>query len=93
MNKGDLSAAINGALDVGLAGIADHMKEIETDQELRVQNAKEYEYGYVMGMSMSLSGALISMMTGKEPTVEEHEIARQIIYKRIPEIRSRIFGE
>ncbi len=71
-----------------------HLQEIEQNKdELKVENPKEFVYGLVMGMALAMGSAMFSAQTGGMPTLEDQQKVRDLVYKKIPDIRGRIFDE
>ncbi len=83
-----ITQTINGAV----LTIPAYLEDIKQNQEtLKVENPKEFVYGMIMGMTLGMSGALLSAQE-EMPTAEEQMKVRDIIYKYIPEIREQIFS-
>ena len=92
MSEDILETLINQTLDGALATIPMHLQEIEQNkEELKVDNPKEFVYGLVMGMALAMGSALLSAQSGDMPTPEDQMKVRDIVYKKIPDIRARIF--
>ncbi len=91
MSEDPLEAIIMQTINGAIATIPGYLEEIKENKDiLKVENAKEFVYGIVMGMALGMSGAILSAQD-KPPTVEDQMRVRDIIYKHIPEIRERIF--
>ena len=92
MSEDPLEAIILQTINGAIATIPGYMEEIRENKDtLKVENAEEFVYGVVMGMALGMSGAILSAQE-KPPTAEDQMRVRDIIYKRIPEIRERIFS-
>jgi len=93
MDEDALETLISQTLDGALATIPMHLQEIEQNKgELKVDSPKEFVYGLVMGMALAMGSALLSSQSGDMPTPEDQMRVRDIVYKKIPDIRARIFG-
>jgi hypothetical protein len=83
-----ITQTINGAA----ATIPSYLEDIKQNKKiLQVENPQEFVYGMIMGMSLGMSGALLSAQE-KMPTIEDQIKVRDMIYKYIPEIREKIFS-
>ena len=93
MNENEqLEQLINQTLDGALATIPAHLLEIEQNKKLlKVENPKEFVYGLIMGMALGMASALHSAMKNKMPTPEDQIKIRDMVYKKIPQIRERLF--
>ena len=86
-----LEALIDQVLNGAIATIPGYMEEVKENKEtLQVENANEFVYGIVMGMALGMAGAFMTAQTG-QPTPEDQLKVRDLVYKKIPEIRERIF--
>ena len=94
MNEDEqLEQLINQTLDGALATIPAHLQEIEQNKEtIKSENPKEFVYGLVMGMALGMASALLSAMKNGVPSQEDQFKIRDMIYKKIPQIRERIFS-
>ena len=82
-----IDQTINGAV----ATIPQHIEEITQNKEaLNVDNPKEFVYGLIMGMALGMGSAIITAQKGV-PTPEDQLKVRDLVYKKIPEIREQIF--
>ena len=87
-----LEQLINQTLDGTLATIPAHLLEIEQNKELlNVKDPKEFVFGLVMGMALGMASALLSAMKNGVPTPEDQLKIRDMVYKKVPQIRERIF--
>jgi hypothetical protein len=92
MNEEQIEMLITQTINGAVLTIPAYLEDIKQNQEtLKVENPKEFVYGMIMGMTLGMSGALLSAQE-KMPTAEEQMKVRDIIYKYIPEIREQIFS-
>ena len=92
MNDEELEAIIEQTINGAISTIPAYMDEIKENKEtLKVEDAKEFVYGMVMGMALGISGAVLSAQK-EMPTAEDQIKVRDIVYKNIPQIRERIFN-
>jgi hypothetical protein len=92
MNDEELEAIIEQTINGAISTIPAYMDEIKDNKEtLKVEDAKEFVYGMVMGMALGISGAVLSAQK-EMPTAEDQIKVRDIVYKNIPQIRERIFN-
>jgi len=82
-----IEQTINGAI----AAIPSQLEEIKQSKDiLKVENPNEFVFGIIMGMALGMVGALMTAQKGI-PTPEDQLKVREIIYKKIPDIREQIF--
>jgi len=82
-----IEQTINGAI----AAIPSQLEEIRQSKDiLKVENPNEFVFGIIMGMALGMVGALMTAQKGI-PTKEDQLKVREIIYKKIPDIREQIF--
>lgn len=92
MNEEQIEMIITQTINGAVLTIPAYLEDIKQNQEtLKVENPKEFVYGMIMGMTLGMSGALLSAQE-EMPTAEEQMKVRDIIYKYIPEIREQIFS-
>jgi len=83
-----IEQTINGALST----IPAYMDEIKQNKDtFLVKDPQEFIYGMVMGVTLGMSGAILSAQK-EEPTEEDQIKVRDFVYKNIPQIRERIFN-
>ena len=94
MSEDVIETVINQTLDGALGTIPMYLQEIEQNKdEIKTKDPKEFVYGLVMGMALSMASAMVTAQSGNMPTEEEQNKVRELVYKKIPDIRSRIFNE
>ena len=82
-----IEQTINGAI----AAIPSQLEEIKQSKDiLKVENPNDFVFGIIMGMALGMVGALMTAQKGI-PTPEDQLKVREIIYKKIPDIREQIF--
>ena len=88
-----LEQLINQTLDGAMASIPAHLLEIEQNKKiLQVDNPKEFVFGLVMGMSLGLASAMLSAMKKGVPSPQDQLKIRDMVYKKVPQIRERLFN-
>ena len=92
MNEEQIEMLITQTINSAVLTIPSYLEDIKQNQEtLKVENPQEFVYGMIMGMTLGMSGALLTAQE-EMPTAEEQMKVRDIIYKYIPEIREQIFS-
>ena len=87
-----LEQLINQTLDGAMASIPAHLLEIEQNKQiLKVDNPKEFVFGLVMGMALGLASAMLSAMKKGLPSPQDQLKIRDMVYKKVPQIRERLF--
>lgn len=82
-----IDQTINGAVST----IPMHLEEIKQNKDaLHVKDANEFVYGLIMGMALGMGSAILTAQKGI-PTPEDQLKVRDLVYKKIPEIREQIF--
>lgn len=94
MTDGSIEEALNSAIDTAISTIPAHVAQVEQNEDLfQVENPKEFAFGMVFGMAVSMCGMLLS-----EQSVDDvmdgraDEKIMRVVEGRIPDIRARIFG-
>ena len=88
-----LEQLIDQTLDGALATIPAHLEEIEQNKHIiKVENSNEFVYGLIIGSA--LTAGIMGLVQIKQdlPTPEDQIKIRDMVYKKIPQIRERIFG-
>ena len=79
-------------LDGALQAIPIYLMEIEQNkEELQVTNPKEFVYGVIIGMALSMASTAIASLRDGMPSEEDQIKVRDMVYSKIPQIRERIF--
>jgi hypothetical protein len=87
-----LEQLINQTLDGAMASIPAHLLEIEQNKEvLKVKDAKEFVFGLIMGMSLGMASAMLSAMKQGLPSPQDQLKIRDMVYKKVPQIRERLY--
>ncbi len=87
-----LEQLINQTLDGAMASIPSHLLEIEQNKDiLKVDNPKEFVFGLIMGMALRMASAMLSAMKKGLPTPQDQLKIRDMVFKKVPQIRERIF--
>ncbi|HSG73890.1 MAG TPA: hypothetical protein VLA01_01685 [Nitrosopumilaceae archaeon] len=82
-----IEQTINGAI----TAIPAQLEEIKQSKDiLKVENPNEFVFGIIMGMALGMAGALMTAQKGI-PTLEDQLKVRDLVYKKIPDIRAQIF--
>ena len=84
---------INQTLDGALATIPAHLQEIEQNKDIiQVENPNEFVYGLIIGSALTTGIMGLVQIKQGLPTPEDQLKIRDMVYKKIPQIRERIFG-
>lgn len=82
-----IEQTINGVI----AAIPAQLEEIKESKDiLKVENPNEFVFGIIIGMALGMAGALMTAQKGI-PTPEDQLKVRDLVYKKIPDIRAQIF--
>ena len=82
-----IDQTINGAVST----IPLQLEDINQNKDaLKVENPEEFVYGLIMGMALGMGSAILTAQKGV-PTPEDQLKVRDMVYKKIPEIREQIF--
>jgi len=94
MSENDqLEQLINQTLDGALATIPAHLQEIEQNKDIiQVENLNEFVYGLIIGSALTTGIMGLVQIKQGLPTAEDQIKIRDMVYKKIPQIRERIFG-
>jgi len=88
-----LEQLINQTLDGALATIPAHLQEIEQNKDIiQVENPNEFVYGLIIGSALTTGIMGLVQIKQGLPTPEDQIKIRDMVYKKIPQVRERIFG-
>ena len=87
-----LQQMVDQTIDMALMNTEAYYKEIEASNEiLKIKDPKEFVFGLIMGQILGLGVAALAQMKGGNPTPQDQMKVRDMAYKRVPQIRERIF--
>ena len=87
-----LQGMVDQTIEMALMNVEAYYKEIEASNEiLKIENPKEFVFGLIMGQILGLGVAALAQMKGGNPTPQDQMQVRDMAYKRVPQIRERIF--
>ena len=59
----------------------------------QMSDPREFVYGIIMGMSLGMASALMTAQKQGVPTQDDQLKIRDLVYKKIPQIREQIFNQ
>ena len=69
------------------------LQEIEQNMQIiQTENPKEFVFGLIVGAALTTGITGIVQIKKSMPTPEDQIKIRDMVYKKIPQIRERIFG-
>ncbi len=87
-----LKVVIEQTISKAIATIPSYLQEIEENKNtLKVLDQKEFVYGLIIGMALSMAVASLTSIKKGIPTPEDQLKIRDMVYSKIPEIRKEIF--
>jgi len=87
-----LKVVIEQTISKAIATIPSYLQEIEENKDiLKVTEQKEFVYGLIIGMALSMAVASLTSIKKGMPTSEDQLKIRDLVYSKIPEIRKEIF--
>jgi len=87
-----LKVVIEKTISGAIATIPSYLQEIEENKDiLKVTEQKEFVYGLIIGMALSMAVASLTSIKKGIPAPEDQLKIRDMVYSKIPEIRKEIF--
>jgi len=87
-----LKVVIEQTISGAISTIPSYLQEIEENKDtLKVLDQKEFVYGLIIGMALSMAVASLTSIKKGMPTSEDQLKIRDMVYSKIPEIRKEIF--
>ncbi len=87
-----IKVVIEQTISKAIATIPSYLQEIEENKgTLKVLDQKEFVYGLIIGMALSMAVASLTSIKKGIPTPEDQLKIRDMVYSKIPEIRKEIF--
>ena len=85
---------INQTIELAITQKDAYIKEIEISNNiLKIKDKKEFVFGLIMGQVLGLGIAALTQIKQGQPTPEDQIKIRDMVYKTVPQIRERIFGD
>ena len=89
-----LENMIKQTIDLALMQKDAYLTEIETSNNiLKIKDKQEFVFGLIMGQVLGLGIAALTQIKQGNPTPEDQIKIRDMVYKTVPQIRERIFGD
>jgi len=89
-----LQTMISQTIELAITQKDAYLKEIETSNDiLKIKDKKEFVFGLIMGQVLGLGIAALTQIKQGQPTPEDQIKIRDMVYKTVPQIRERIFGD
>ena len=89
-----LQTMITQTIELAITQKDAYLKEIETSNDiLKIKDKKEFVFGLIMGQVLGLGIAALTQIKQGQPTPEDQIKIRDMVYKTVPQIRERIFGD
>lgn len=87
-----LEQLINQTVEGTMAVIPAHLQEIEQNNDLlKIKDPKEFIFGLIIGSALGTAVSMLSAMKKALPTQEDQLMIRDLVYRKVPQIRERIF--
>ena len=89
-----LQQMVDQTIEMAIMNIDAYLKEIEASNKiLKIKDPKEFVFGLIMGQVLGLGIAALTQIKQGQPTPEDQIKIRDMVYKTVPQIRERIFGD
>ena len=89
-----LQTMITQTIELAITQKDAYLKEIETSNDiLKIKDKNEFVFGLIMGQVLGLGIAALTQIKQGQPTPEDQIKIRDMVYKTVPQIRERIFGD
>ena len=89
-----LQTMITQTIELAITQKDAYLKEIETSNDiLKIKDKNEFVFGLIMGQVLGLGIAALTQIKQGQPTPEDQIKIRDMVYKTVPQIRDRIFGD
>ena len=89
-----LQTMITRTIELAITQKDAYLKEIETSNDiLKIKDKNEFVFGLIMGQVLGLGIAALTQIKQGQPTPEDQIKIRDMVYKTVPQIRERIFGD
>ena len=89
-----LQTMISQTIELAITQKDAYRKEIETSNDiLKIKDKNEFVFGLIMGQVLGLGIAALTQIKQGQPTPEDQIKIRDMVYKTVPQIRERIFGD
>ncbi len=87
-----LKMVIEQTISKAITTIPSYLQEIEENKgTLKVLDQKDFVYGLIIRMALSMAVASLTSIKKGMPTSEDQLKIRDMVYNKIPEIRKEIF--
>ena len=89
-----LQAIVDKTIENAIVNLDNYQNEVNASNDvLKVKEIKEYVFGLIMGQVLLGGISALAQMKGGNPTPQDQMKVRDMAYKRVPQIRERIFDK